>query len=256
MGILCMLTFSIVDLSGTGSLKLGVGTNMLRDIPIFLRRKDNAFFLVAFFGWSRQISFPFKQVLRRSWPLVFVESPQTFSPLLLSSSKLGGKLKVSSWTLWVSKSSAAFDSWETCLWINNINSFWSSTTSSGVRSGGWPWEADCLPWRLHLSGSSLRLLIPNVPIASNPWGQSLISSLLGSSRVWSIIKDKVITRRRKTRPFQRQCSSYTNNALKKISFCSRLPGGKSWFKSSWKVLLAPISHFVHGKQSSELARLH
>lgn len=151
-------TFSIFDLSnfgsGNGSLKKGAELNPPPQRNAFLKRKDNDFLPILFAVLCNRISDSLLgTTLIDCWRLLslFSESPFIDLSEVLLCSKLG-------------KQSMCF---------------------SDLRlSFGWSWQDDKLCWRLEFSGS-FRALFPNVPIESNPFGQSLNSSLQVWCMIWS-----------------------------------------------------------------------
>ena len=174
-------TFSILD-SWSVSLKLGCGANPLLQTKIFLRRKEIDFFPIAFFLLFSQMSLHLPSitliVLSMSSSLSST-SPIAVLLTLLSTSKLDGQLR----NLSNGRFAVSFSlSWEVGFLVKSfVNSFCNFPISSGVKSCK-SWDEDgssstswssSASWISLLSPSSL---LPNVPIASSPWGQSLNSS--------------------------------------------------------------------------------
>lgn len=172
-----MLTFSILD-SWNVALKLGVDANPLLQTNIFLRRKYKDFFPIALFLTSLHL--PRIILIVRSMS----ESRST--------SKLEGQFRNSS----NGKSavvSSAFEEVDFCL-KSLVSSFCRLLTSSAVnseKSGDEDSSSRGISvFRLRSTNwdvSSLHAwsVYPNVPIASNPLGQSLNSSLGVSLLFWS-----------------------------------------------------------------------
>lgn len=174
-----LLTFFILDStcvgSVNGSLKLGVGENPLLQRSIFLKRKDNDFLPMPLLVLSNWLSFPLlRTALLQCW--ICLPLPNILLTLLLFSRL------VSCLAEELHSTSGSSDS--------RFNSFWGSSTSSGVRSCRWSWLEASVRWRFLFSISPVGLLFPNVPIASSPSGQSLNSSFEDSCRTRSIDKRK------------------------------------------------------------------
>ena len=178
-------TFSILD-SWSVSLKLGAGANPLLHTNIFLSRKDNDLFPMFFFPWSVQTSLHLPRITLMVLSIsssLSSESLHNVAEILLSTSKLDGQLR----NLSNGSSAISFSTLEAGFLDNSfVSSFCNFPISSGVKSSNSSDEDGSSWWGgFWLSGFSFRSLFPKVPIASNPWGQSLNSSLMGSCFVRS-----------------------------------------------------------------------
>lgn len=178
-------TFSILD-SCRVSLKLGAGENPFAQTNIFFRRKEIDFFPIAFLVFSARTSLhlPIITLMVRSISssLLLSGSMQIAFEILRLTSKLEGQLRN------LSRGRSEFSS---CLadfrFKSFVNSFCNWPNSSGVNSDKSGDEAEVgfcscscswvAVWISELTALSLSSLLPNVPIVSSPWGQSLNSSL-------------------------------------------------------------------------------
>lgn len=172
-------TFSILD-SWSVSLKLGAGAKPLLQTNIFLRRKEIDFFPITFLLLSAQMSLHLSSmtlIVRSISSSLWSESLQRALLILRSTSKLDGQLR----NLSNGRSAICFSTFG--LRKSFINSCCNFPTSSGVKSTISS-DEEGPSWVFWLSGFSFKSLFPKVPIASNPWGQSLNSSR-GSCFTWS-----------------------------------------------------------------------
>lgn len=183
-------TFSILD-SWNVSLKLGDGPNPLLQTN-FLKRKETDFFPRAFLFFSMHTSLHLSIITLIVLSISSSSlSPETLKPAVeirRLTSKLDGQLRNlsngRSAAFWIWRSPSTLVAGTAGFRRNSfVSSFWSFPTSSGVKSASSSSSGDdgvggfwfCL-WSEVWFGS----WFPNVPIASNPWGQSLNSSFGGS----------------------------------------------------------------------------
>lgn len=178
-----VFTFSILD-SCRVSLKLGggIGVKPVLQTNNFLRRKEIDFFPIAFFLLSAQMSLHLPMIRLMVLSIsssLSSESLESGLLILLSTSKLEGQLR----NLSNGRSATCFSAFG-FRDKSFVNSFCSLPTSSGEKSTISSEEDGFSSSISRLSESSLISLLPNVPIASNPWGQSLNSSR-DSCFLWS-----------------------------------------------------------------------